>query len=103
MKQINSRQEKSSTGTLPVEKTKTKIKYDDFVAITNLIVNRINEDEASEGQGIAEDELVQWFLEEREETIHSEEQLHSEKDLLKKILKRLTKVRILVTFADISG
>lgn len=75
-----------------VKKEKTKIQYDKYVHMMNLIIRRLDEDERGGGQGIERDELVMWYLEQAEDEIATEEQHHEEAQLVRKVLKRLKKV-----------
>jgi DNA replication licensing factor MCM6 len=79
-------------------KEKTKITYDKYMSILTLLVRRVNADELSTGQGVEEEELKQWYLEQREEEINSEEELEVEKVLVTKVLKRMVKVRCYTPF-----
>lgn len=71
---------------------KTKITYDRYMQILNLLVRRVNEDELTSGQGVEEEELTTWYLEQREEEINDEQELEDEKVLVKKVIKRMVKV-----------
>ena len=62
------------------------------MAILNMLVRRVNEDEMTTGEGIEHDELVIWYLEQKEEELGSEEEMESEKDLLLKVIRRMVKV-----------
>lgn len=73
---------------------KTKITYDRYMQILNLLVRRVNEDELTTGQGVEEEELITWYLEQREEEINDEQELEDEKVLVKKVIKRMVKVCI---------
>jgi hypothetical protein len=75
-----------------VKKEKTKVQYDKYVQMMNLIVRRLDEDERSGGQGVERDELIMWYLEQMEEDIMTEEQHQEEAQLVRKVLKRLKKV-----------
>ncbi|CAZ85275.1 unnamed protein product [Tuber melanosporum] len=75
---------------------KTKITYDRYMQILNLIVRRINDDEESTGQGVEEEELKTWYLEMREEEINTEEELEEEKMLIGKVLRRMVRDNILM-------
>jgi DNA replication licensing factor MCM6 len=77
-----------------VKKEKTKIQYDKYVHMMNLIIRRLDEDERGGGQGIERDELVMWYLEQAEDEIATEEQHHEEAQLVRKVLKRLKKVSL---------
>jgi len=86
-------QEQEDTVEQPVaRKEKTKIQYDKYVQMMNLIVRRLDEDDRAGGQGIDRDELIMWYLERVEEDIATEEQHREEAQLVKKVLKRLKKV-----------
>ena len=71
---------------------KTKITYDKYMAILNLLVRRVNEDEQTSGEGVEHDELVLWYLEQKEDELNSQEDLEREKELVGKVLKRMIKV-----------
>jgi DNA replication licensing factor MCM6 len=76
-----------------VRKEKTKLQYDKYIKMMNLIVRRLDEDDRAGGQGVERDELVTWYLEQVEEDISTEEQHQEEEALIRKVLKRLKKVR----------
>jgi DNA replication licensing factor MCM6 len=84
--------EEAPVEAVDVKKEKTKIQYDKYVHMMNLIIRRLDEDERSGGQGIERDELVMWYLEQAEDEIATEEQHHEEAQLVRKVLKRLKKV-----------
>ena len=71
---------------------KTKITYDKYMSILNLLARRVNEDETSAGQGVEHDELVQWYLEQKESDINSVDEMEAEKSLVNKVLRRMVKV-----------
>ena len=75
-----------------VKKEKTKVQYDKYVQMMNLIVRRLDEDERTGGQGVERDELIMWYLEQVEEHISTEEEHHDEAQFVRKVLKRLKKV-----------
>ncbi|KAI5845290.1 MCM2/3/5 family-domain-containing protein [Morchella snyderi] len=75
---------------------KTKITYDRYMQILNLLVRRVNEDELTTGQGVEEEELITWYLEQREEEINDEQEFEDEKVLIKKVIKRMVKDNILM-------
>ena len=83
-----------------VRKEKIKVQYDKYVHMMNLIVRKLDEDERAGGQGIERDELIQWYLEQNEEEMNTEELLHQEAQLVRKVLKRLKKVSLMSFFAD---
>ncbi|RDL39970.1 DNA helicase [Venustampulla echinocandica] len=75
---------------------KTKITYDKYISVVNLLVQRVNEDEMSSGEGVDGEKLVEWYLEQKEDDLTSEEDYHAEKALTKKIVKRMVKENILM-------
>lgn len=77
-------------------KEKTKITYDKYTSIVQLIVQRINNDELSTGTGVEEEDLKTWYLEVKEDEIASEEELEAERNLVGKVIKRMVKDGILM-------
>lgn len=77
-------------GAVP-SKAKTKISYQDYIKIMNLLVRRIGEDEQSGGEGLSESDLISHYLEQVENEIAKEEDIATHKTLCKKVLKRLVK------------
>lgn len=75
-----------------LEKAKTKITYDRYMAILNQLVMRVVEDQSSAEDGVEEEELLVWYLEQREMEIETQEDLEDERALAKKVLKRMVKV-----------
>ena len=71
---------------------RTKITYDKYMAILNLLVRRVNDDELSSGEGVEEKDLVLWYLEQKEDEFSTEEELEHEKVLVAKVIKRMVKV-----------
>ena len=53
-------------------------------------------DETSAGQGVEEEELKTWYLEQKEDDIQSEEMLEEEKGLVQKVLKRMVRDNVLM-------
>jgi len=76
---------------------KVTISYDKYISIVNMLVSHIAEDEATGGgEGVEADALVQWYLEQKEEELDSEEEYHNEMALAKKVLKKMVKDNILM-------
>jgi DNA replication licensing factor MCM6 len=75
-------------------RNKHKITYDKYIKMVNMIVQRVNDDESGTGDGVDGDSLVNWYLEQREEELESEEAYHEEKALAIMVLKKMVKVRI---------
>ena len=74
---------------------KTKITYDRYMAILNLLVRKINTEESSTGEGMEHEELVLWYLESKEEEFDTQEEVERERELVGKVLRRMVKVRFL--------
>lgn len=85
----------SQTPAPPAGSKKTKITYDKYMSILNLLVRRVNEDEVETGEGVEEDELIVWYLEQKEEEMESEADYNAEMALVKKVIKRMVKVCLL--------
>jgi DNA replication licensing factor MCM6 len=73
-------------------KEKTKITYDKYMSILNSMVRRVNDDQLSNEDGVEEEELLVWYLEQREQEIETQEDLEVERDLARKVLRRMVKV-----------
>lgn len=71
---------------------KTKITHDKYVSMRNLFVKRINEDQAATEDGVEEEDLLIWYLEQKESELETQEDLEKERDLAKKVLKKVCKV-----------
>ncbi|KAK5806650.1 hypothetical protein VI817_000908 [Penicillium citrinum] len=82
------------------ERAKTKITYDKFSKILNLIVRRIREDEVNQGEGVEQEDLILWYLEQIEGELNNEEDMQRERDLAKKVLKRMVKDSVLLRIAS---
>ena len=76
---------------------KTKITYDKYMAILNMLVRRVNEDEMATGEGVEHEELVTWYVEQKEDELESVEQMEEERELVRKVLKRMVKVCLCLT------
>lgn len=77
----------------PRQKKKTAITYDKYIAMVNMLVSRINEDESSgAGEGVAADDLIQWYLEQKEDELDGEDDYHREMGVAKMVLKKMVKV-----------
>lgn len=74
-------------------KNKTAITYEKYIAMVNLFVSRVKEEETEgEGEGVEGDALVEWYLEQKEEELDGEEDYHKEMGVAKMVLKRMVKV-----------
>lgn len=87
-RQSNSREPSSAPA-----KKKTAITYDKYIGIVNMVVGRVSEDEAAgAGEGVDGEELVQWYLEQKEDELEGEEDYNKEMAIAKMVLKKMVKV-----------
>ncbi|RPA76120.1 putative DNA replication licensing factor Mcm6 [Ascobolus immersus RN42] len=80
----------------PPPKEKTKITYDKYMSILTLLLRRVSAEERTHGQGVEEDELKTWYLEQREDEIGSEEELVREGELVGKVVRRMVRDGLLM-------
>lgn len=73
-------------------KKKTKITYVKYMSIMSLIVLHIADQEQGSGEGVEKEELIQWYLEQKEEEFANEEDMERERELITKCLPKLAKV-----------
>ena len=59
------------------------------------IVLHLSEHERNTGQGIEREDLIDWYLETKENEVANIEELEYEKELIGKVLSKLVKVRFL--------
>lgn len=76
---------------------KTTIGYDKYVAMMNLIVKKVSDDDSLGGEGLTKDEIVEWYLHQKEDELQTEQDYLGERALAYKVLKRLEKDRILMS------
>ena len=70
------------------------ITHDKYVSLQSLIVLHLSQVERDTGTGMDKDELIDWYLELKEEEIQDVEELEYEKELITKMLRKLVKVRL---------
>jgi DNA replication licensing factor MCM6 len=73
---------------------KTKITHDKYVAMRNMFVKRVNEDQEETQDGVEEEELLVWYLEQKEGELYTQEDMETERALAKKVLKKVVKVSL---------
>ncbi|KAF3926284.1 hypothetical protein ABW20_dc0108382 [Dactylellina cionopaga] len=79
------------------KRPRTKITWEKYSKILGAIVQKLKEREVETGgDGIEHEELVTWYLESNEEEIPDEETLNEERELVRKVLKRLVKESVLM-------
>ncbi|OSS45205.1 hypothetical protein B5807_09354 [Epicoccum nigrum] len=80
----------------PAPREKTKITHDKYVAMRNMFVRRVNEDQEETQDGVEEEELLVWYLEQKENEMETQEDLEAERLLAKKVLKKVVKEQYLM-------
>ncbi|THH05787.1 hypothetical protein EW145_g4546 [Phellinidium pouzarii] len=81
----------------PVQpKRRMKITHDRYQQLQSLVVFHLMEHEKTAGQGKDRDELIDWYLESREEDLQTVEELEYEKELFQKVLRKLVKDNYLI-------
>lgn len=74
------------------KKPKMQITHDQYMTLQSLVVFHLAEHERETGTGIDRDDLVDWYLEMKEEEMEDLDALEREKELFTKVLKKLVKV-----------
>lgn len=78
----------------PPRKKHMVITHDKYVQLQSLVVLHLSQVERDTGRGMDRDELIDWYLELKEEEIQDVEELEYEKELIAKLLRKLVKVRL---------
>ena len=73
---------------------RTKISYDRYMSIVNLFARRVNEEELTVGTGVEHEELLVWYLEQREAELNTQDEVRQERELAGKVLRRMVKVSL---------
>ena len=74
-------------------KRRMVITHDKYMTLQSLIVLHLAAVERETGRGFDRDELIDWYLETKEEEIQDVDELEYEKELITKVLRKLVKVR----------
>ncbi|KAJ9096354.1 hypothetical protein QFC21_005175 [Naganishia friedmannii] len=78
------------------KKKKLRITFNKYMEIMNLCVLHLSEVERETGQGVDRDDLITWYLEQKESQFESIEELENEKELIGKALTKLAKDKYLL-------
>lgn len=81
-------------GAAAAARPKTRITYNKYMEIMHLCVLHLSELEHSEGEGLDREDLITWYLEQKEMELESEEAFEQEREIISKALSRLVKVRL---------
>jgi len=84
------------TETAPRPKKRMVITHDKYMELQSMVVLYLSEHEQKTGKGLDREELIDWYLEQKEEGMQDIEELEYEKELIVKLLRRLVKVRYLI-------
>ena len=74
------------------QKKRMVISHDQYINLRDMIVIHLQHHENATGRGLDREELIDWYLEERESQIHDIEELEYEKELIGKLVRKLVKV-----------
>lgn len=80
----------------PQPKRRMVITHDKYMTLQSLIVFHLAQVERETGKGVDRDELIDWYLETKEEDIQDVEELEYEKELITKMLRKLVKDNYLI-------
>jgi DNA replication licensing factor MCM6 len=83
---------RASATPAPAPRQRTQIKYDDYIKIHNMLLHRVNEDQSAAEDGVDEEDLLVWYLEQKEAELQSQEDMETQKSLARKVLKKMVKV-----------
>ncbi|KAF5635076.1 minichromosome maintenance 6 [Fusarium sp. NRRL 52700] len=78
------------------ERRKQTITYDNYIKMVNMFVQHITDAEVGNLEGVNGDELVNWYLEQKEDELQGEDDYHREKALANMVLKKMVKENILM-------
>ncbi|KAI5457170.1 MCM2/3/5 family-domain-containing protein [Mariannaea sp. PMI_226] len=92
-------EESRASGSVAPEKRKHTITYDNYIKMVNMFVQRVNDDESGTGEGANGEALVNWYLEQKEAELESEEDYHREKALANMVLRKMVKEHILMALS----
>ncbi|PFH51325.1 hypothetical protein AMATHDRAFT_3174 [Amanita thiersii Skay4041] len=77
-------------------KRRMVITHDKYITLQSMIVLHLTQVEREAGRGVDRDELIDWYLELKEEEIKDIEELEYEKELITKMLRKLVKENYLI-------
>ncbi|KAF8640097.1 hypothetical protein AX17_001335 [Amanita inopinata Kibby_2008] len=80
----------------PAPKRRMVITHDTYITLRSMIVLHLTQVERETGRGIDRDELIDWYLEVKEEAMQDIDDLEYEKELITKMLRKLVKENYLI-------
>ncbi|KAL1303552.1 hypothetical protein AAFC00_006922 [Neodothiora populina] len=75
---------------------KTKMSNAEYWKVVNVMMSRINMDQETAEDGVEEEDLLVWYLEQMEDEMESEEDFERTRFVGKKVLKRMVKDNMLI-------
>ena len=81
-----------ATELAPRPKKRMVISHDKYMELQSMVVLYLSEHEQKTGKGLDREELIDWYLEQKEEGMQDIEELEYEKELIVKLLRKLVKV-----------
>jgi len=85
-----------ATEPAPRPKKRMVITHDKYMALQSMVVHYLSEHEHKTGKGLDREELIDWYLEQREEEMQDVDELEYEKELIVKLLRRLVRENYLL-------
>ena len=84
----------------PAPKRRMVITHDKYIELQSMIILYLSAREEATGNATDREELIDWYLEQKEDEMQDVEQLEYEKELITKLLRKLVKVKTLPVFVD---
>ncbi|KAF9450638.1 MCM-domain-containing protein [Macrolepiota fuliginosa MF-IS2] len=78
------------------QRPRLRITHDQYITLQSLVVMYVSEKERETGKGVDKDDLIDWYLESKEEQLDDVDQLEYEKELITKALRKMVKDTILM-------
>jgi DNA replication licensing factor MCM6 len=76
----------------PAPRRRMIITHDKYVELQTMVIMYVSEQEQKTGKGVDREELIDWYLEQKEDSMQDVEQFEYEKELVGKLLRKLVKV-----------
>ncbi|KAF2772772.1 MCM-domain-containing protein [Teratosphaeria nubilosa] len=87
---------RASATPAPQPRARTQITHDDYLRMQELLLSRVNADESTNEDGVEQEDLLVWYLEQIEDQLQSQEDLESQRSLARKVLKKMVKTNVLL-------
>ena len=92
----------SAPAAIPAARKKLKITYDRYMSIMNLVVIHLSEAERTDEPTVEREELIEWYLEQREAELQTVQDLEDERELIGKALNKLVKDQYLLEIRGVT-